>query len=448
MLRRALAAPLGALLLTAAVPAGAETLQDALAQAYSTNPQLESARALLRSTDELVPQARSGFLPTVTAEGNYSRQRISASGQVLATSPHSVNVVVNQNIYAGGGTISAVRRAENLVKAQRATLLNTEQQVLLAAATAYANTVRDQAVVELNANNEQVLRRQLEASRDRFRVGEITRTDVSQSESRLSRASADRILAQGQLNATRANYLRIIGTMPGSLEKPVPPAQLPGSAEDTVALARENNPLVVAARYTEDASREAIDQERAQLLPQVGVTGSYSRNWDQLSLTGQRYDSAAVVARVTVPLYEAGGVTARVRAAKQTASQRRMDLQDAVLQANQAAVQGWEALTTARASVEARKQQVRAAEIALEGVRQEATVGSRTVLDVLDAEQELLDSRVSLVRDENAALVAAFQVLAAIGRLDAGTLNLPVKVYDPQSHYDDVHNKLWGTGID
>ncbi|HYE51567.1 MAG TPA: TolC family outer membrane protein [Azospirillaceae bacterium] len=449
-LRRSLRAALPAAALAVGLglsPAQAQSLQEALAQAYTSNPTLEAERAQLRATDELVPQARANYLPQVTASGDIARQRTETNSQVAAITPKSVDLSVSQPIYRGGRTTAQVDQAEAAVRAQRAALTATEQLVLLNAATAYFDVVRDQAVLDLNVNNEQVLRRQLEAAQDRFRVGEITRTDVSQSESRLSRANADRILSEGLLNASRAVFARLVGVVPGKLQQPAPVLSLPTSLEETIALAEKNNPSVIAANYNLEGAQSAVDNAFGEMLPSVALSGQVGRDWDTLARDSTR-NTATIGARLTVPLYQGGGTSARVREAKQTASQRRMQVDEAVRQARETAIRSWEALVTARASIKSRNDQVNSANIALEGVRQEATVGSRTVLDVLDAEQELLDARVQLVRAQRDELVAAFQVLSAVGQLTAPQLGLPVQVYDQEAHYKEVRNKLWGQSID
>lgn len=428
-------------------PAQAQSLNEALAQAYQANPTLEAARAELRAADELVPQARSGFLPTLSATGDIGRYHQDTGASSTNWTQKSVGAEIAQPIFRGGRTIAGLSRAEALVQAQRASLVSTEQSVLLAAVTAYSDVVRDQAVLDLTINNEQVLRRQLEASNDRFRVGEITRTDVSQSESRLALSTSNRIAAEGQLNASRAVYARLMGQAPEKLAQPAPTVELPRSLESTVSMAEQNNPAVLAAKFSERAADAAVDQTAGELLPTVAVVGSYSRTWDRPGTMGE-YDEGAIVARVSIPIYEAGAVTSRVRQAKQTAQQRRIQIDEASRQARETAIRAWEALVTSRASIQSRQEQVRAANIALEGVRQEATVGSRTVLDTLDAEQEYLNAQVELVRARRDEVVASFQVLAATGQLTAGRLGLPVQTYDYEVHYNNTRDKLWGLSAD
>lgn len=428
-------------------PAQAQSLQDALAAAYQSNPTLDAARAQLRATDELVPQARSGYLPTLSVDGDYGRYRTDSGLTKSNWTQKSVGADITQPIFRGGRTEASMSRAEALVQAQRAALTLTEQSVLLAAATAYCDVVRDQAVLDLNVNNVQVLKRQLEAARDRFRVGEITRTDVSQSESRLALSEANRIAAEGALNASRATFARMIGALPEKLTQPSPLTGLPASREAIINLAEQGNPQVVAAKFSERAADAAVDQVAGELLPTVSVVGSVQRSWNYNGSI-DTLDQASVIARVSVPIYEAGGTTARVREAKQTASQRRIQIDEAVRQSRETAIRAWEALTTARSSIQSRKEQVRAANIALEGVRQEATVGSRTVLDTLDAEQELLGAQVELVRSQRDEIVASFQVMTAIGQLTPKALELPVQVYDVNEHYENASSKLWGLSAD
>jgi TolC family type I secretion outer membrane protein len=441
----------GLLFALVAQPAGAQTLEEALANAYVSNPTIESQRAQLRATDELVPQALSGYRPSLeaTADAGFSRQNSRAVGGRSVNSSlqqRGADLSVVQPLYTGGRTEAGTKRAESLVQQQRANLLATEQDVLLDAATAYLDVVRDQAVVDLNINNEQVLRRQLDASQDRFNVGEITRTDVSQAESRLARAISDRIEAEGLLSASRAVYARVVGAAPGRLRAPRLTFELPTSREETISLAQGNNPNVVAAEFSETAARSAVDEARGEMLPSANLRGTLSRTYDASSQI-ERSDGASVTAQVTIPLYQAGATAARVREARQTASQRRIQIEESRRQVVENAIRAWEALTTARATIQSRQSQVRAAEIALEGVRQEALVGSRTTLDTLDAEQELLDARVELVRVQRDEMVAAFSVLSTVGQLTAYRLSLPVQYYNYEAHYKLVRDKWWGTDI-
>lgn len=452
---RTLAAALGAVLgvgLTAiGGPAAAQTLEEALALAYDGNPTLAAQRAQLRATNEEVPQALAGYRPTVTAQGSAGAQWADTEATLGAgeerINPASIGIEIDQPIYRGGATVADVARAENVVEAGRAGLVATEQDVLLGAVTAYMNVLREQAVLDLAINNEQVLARQLQASRDRFAVGEITRTDVSQAESRLAGATAARIEGEGNLRAARATYERIIGLPPGSLAPPGPVRRLPESLDSAIAQAETGNPRVIAAAFAERAAADGIDLARSALLPQVSLNAQLSRNWEPSATIDER-DTASVTARITVPLYQAGAASSRVREARHTRNQRRIQVDDERRQAIEEAIRSWEFLTTARASIQSLNAQVTSATIALDGVRQEALVGSRTVLDVLDAEQELLDARVALVRAQRDEVVAAYQLLSSVGRLTARDLDLPVAFYDVEGDYQRTRDRLWGTSID
>ncbi|NKB22788.1 MAG: TolC family outer membrane protein [Alphaproteobacteria bacterium] len=434
------------------IGASAETLKEALAKAYLSNPTLLSARAELRATDEGVPEAISGWRPTVSFDYDIGKSKTdsnsvsSTSGGSQNRTPKTSSVSVDQNLFNGWRTQSGIESAEQAVLSQRAQLASTEQAIMLNAGTAYMDVIRDEAVLKLNQANEKVLGRQLEATRDRFEVGEVTRTDVAQAESRLSRAKADRIESEGALTISRAAYRSIVGDFPGTLKSAAPLEDLPATKDEAMASAKAGNPDVVAALHDERTAKSAIKTAEGALYPTVNLEGELSRR-DQASSTSSRSEEASITASVTVPLYQAGAVSARIRAAKQQWSQERRDLDAAIRTAIQGAAQSWERYATARAQVNAFSAEVRAAEIALEGVKQEAQVGSRTVLDVLDAEQELRDARVSLVRARRDVTVASFEVRQAVGTLVASKLSLPVELYDPTKNYRAYRNRWFGTSI-
>ncbi|MBX6323945.1 MAG: TolC family outer membrane protein [Rhodospirillaceae bacterium] len=449
---------LGALTLLAAAatapPCAAETLQEALGKAYINNPTLQAARAQLRATDELVPQALSGYRPTVTINGSSGAQSTTnTGGDIIARSsrnlgfsaPSEVDLTVNQPIYRGGGTEASVAQAEATVRAQRAQLQNVEQNVLLQVIVAYLDVLRDQAIVDLDRNNVVVLTRQLQATRDRFEFGEVTKTDVSQAESRLSGAIAERVQAEGQLEASRAVYRQLVGDAPGTLRWPEKPAELPASEAEARSAAEAYNPAVVSAEYVAQAAEHGVDVVAAQLNPQISLQGQLKTEYDPgTQFDNGRTDVGGIFAQVTIPLYQAGETESRVREAKQTVRQRRDQIDEQRRAAGQAATAAWQALLAARAQISAFQDEVKSAQVALEGVRQEQEVGYRTVLDVLNAEQELLTARVNLVRAQHDEIVAAFQVLAAVGRLTATSLGLDVPRYDEKAYYEQVRDKFWG----
>ena len=450
-LRRGLAAlaATAAVGLAAAVwgEAAAETLEEVLATAYTNNATLAAQRAALRAVDEGVPQGLAGWRPTVDIDGSYGTTRQESSGSTVSSgaqtlSPLTASVGLTQPLYRGGRTRAATRQAEANVLAARANLAVTEQDVLLAVVTAYLDVLRDQAMVRLSRNNEQVLRRQLEATRDRFEVGEITRTDVAQAEARLSRATSDRIQAEGDVVSSRAALAQLIGAVPGRLEAPPPLRGLPTSVAEAAAIAAVESPTLLASRHSERASRHAIDAAVGNLLPTVSLDSSLSRNEDSFT-RGSVTESATITARVTIPLYQAGSVASQVRQSRNTNNQRRLEIEQTRRQVRQQVTQAWEGLTTATDRIRSSTDQARAAEIALEGVIQEAEVGLRTTLDTLDAEQELLDARVAVVIAERDQYVAAFEVRSAIGRLSARMLDLAVEYYDPAAYYERVRRRWW-----
>ncbi len=427
--------------------ASADALQAALAAAYANNPELRAARAELRASMESLPQARAGFLPQVSATGSVGRDRTSFGADDEYTTPKGFDVQVVQPLFRGFRTVSGVRQARLVIEAQTGALHAVEQQVLLGAATAYLNLVRDEAVLRLNVNNEEVLSRQLEASQDRFRVGEITRTDVSQSESRLAGARAQRIQAEGVLSSSRATFERIVGMAPLEIAPQQPDFVLPNSLDAALAEALERNPEIISARASEAAAREGIDIVFGELLPELSLVGLVTRDYDTSGGFFDDRSSESITAQLSVPLYQAGSVSSRVREAKQRASVSLADLEQAVRVVREGTIQAWENLVSARASIVALDAQVEASRIALDGVRQEAQVGSRTTLDILDAEQELLNAQVDLVRARRDEVVAAYSLLAQLGRLTAGNLELDVPLYDAERYAERVNWKFWGTGI-
>ncbi len=432
-----------------AQPAGAQTLAEALAGAYATNPTLMAARAELRAVNEGVPQALSNWRPNLTVTGSAGKQRIdskaSFSSTKETTTPFEATARLIQPLYRGGRTLAATERAEHEVRAQRSTLQSVEQAVLLRAVTAYMDVWRDQAVIEFNVKNEMVIERQLEATEDRFTVGEVTRTDVAQAETRLAVATADRIAAEGALRSSRAVYAEVIGSAPGVLPPPPPLEGMPASLDAVINLAVSRNPDILAASFAEKAARRRVREVVGELLPSVQINASLSHSEETNQRSGET-DRAQILAEVTIPLYQQGAVSSRVREAKQISNQRRIEIDESRRRIEQEAISAWEGLQTARAQIRSFESGVRAAEIALEGVRQENAVGARTILDILDAEQELLDAQVNLVRSQRDEVIAGYQVHTAIGRLTARDLNLPVEVYDPEVDYLKVRNTWFDLG--
>jgi outer membrane protein len=459
-----LASIAGAIVGLTAISTQAQTLTDALAETYNTNPQLLAQRALLRATDEQVPQALSFWRPQVTFTGQVGLNTSSLQtppvspslnglGQVVSTTdrrhiitrPDLVEFQAIQPVYRGGRTVAQTRQAINTVESTRAQTLAVETSVFQAVAMAYLDVVRDQALVEVDRNNVEVLRKQLEATQDRFRVGEVTRTDVAQAEAALAQAQGTLVTQQGTLEISRAEYVRAVGHPPGRLMLPRERPVLPATREEALSLATNNNFSVISAKFAELAARDNIDVVRGQLLPQISVVGTLDRSYDQsATFKGALLNSAQITAQLTMPLYEGGAIYSQTRQAQQTVGQRRSQVDDARRAAVQTAAQFWSTLQAARASISSFAAAVRAAQIALEGTQQEALVGTRTVLDVLIQNQTLLQTQSQLVTAQHDAALAEFNLASAVGRLIAPELNLPVRLYDMEQHYREVKDKWIG----
>lgn len=437
-------------ILTMQQTAWAETLKDALAVAYLYNPTLQAQRASLRAADETINQAVAGWRPSVVTTGRYGYKNFSSIGTFASpgnTNPKNMILEVKQPIFQGMQTVNGTNEARQQVNAARQQLEDVEQQVLLDTVTAYMGVVRDIAVLELTRNNVNVLQRQLEASEDRFRVGEITRTDVAQSKARLSRAVSERIRAEATLIASRAAFQKSVGVSPSNLEHPTSLPSMPASEEAALEMAKILSPTLLAAQYTEKAARYNVKKQFGSLMPSMNLVARYSRNWQSFSLIDAS-TSKEIVAEMSVPLYQSGSVSSSIRQSKQIENQRRLEVVAAERQVVEQVRNAWEGYREATARIVSSEDQVSANDIALEGVRQELEVGSRTTLDVLDAEQELLDSRVSLARARRDQYVAAYALLASVGKLNAEELLLDVKLYDANRNTENVENKLFGWGIE
>jgi outer membrane protein len=424
------------------------TLEQALIAAYANNPALKADQAGVRATDELVPQALSGWRPTLEAEGSAASKAIynntrTAPADRQHIDPRSLSLTLSQPLFTGGQTVAATGEAKNTVLAERARLITSEQDILLAAVEAHMGAFRDQAVLDLKVNNEQVLKRQLEATMDRFQVGETTRTDVHQAEARLARATADRIQAEGNLEASRASYRNVVGAVPGVLVAPKPVEGLPEGLEEAIKTAVVENPDVIAAEFDEKASRHNVNEQRGQLFPSLDLTGTASRSLDAAS-EGTRTDGFEAKLTLSVPFYQSGSVYSEIREAKQLAAEKRKEIEQIRRDSIEDATRAWESLQASRARIKSFKAEVKAASIALEGVEREEGVGLRTVLDILNAEQELLDAKVNLVGAERDESVAAHELLASMGHMTARKLGLQVDYYNPAAHYEEVEGKWFG----
>jgi len=437
----------------------ADTLRGALTEAYQNNPQLNAQRAAVRATDESVPQALSGYRPRISLSASVGEQYLDTLTRTTGTNGNPVYTnargaaalqsyggTISQTILNGHQTASRTRQAEQLVSAARETLRLGEQTVLLAAATAYMNLIRDAAILDLQRRNVEVLQEQLRQTRDRFNVGEVTRTDVAQSESRLAAARASMLTAESNYTTSRSTYRQVIGTDPGRLAPASPVDRLsPRSLPQAVAEARARHPSVTTAMFNVDAAVFQVKIAESSLYPVVNVVGNAQQTYGSpSSLSVLEGFSASIAGQMTVPVYQGGSEYATIRQSKETLSQRRIDLDTARDQVQQTLVQSWGQLEAAKAQIQATQAQVNSAEIALNGVREEARVGQRTTLDVLNAQQELVNARVSLVTAQRDRVVASYALLAAAGGLSAQVLKLDVPVYDPAVHYHQVRDSWIG----
>ncbi len=444
-------AALGLVLASSVAPGAlAQTMEAALSRAYSGNPTLNAQRASLRATNENVPQALSGYRPRVTASADIGASITDANvpgGRTSTTrlAPRGGGVQIDQNIFDGGKTRNSVGQAESQVLGARATLRNTEQNVLLDAATSYMNVLRDTAILTLNRNNVEVLEEQLRQTRDRFQVGEVTRTDVAQAEARLSQSQSQAILAESNLKTSIARYRQNVGVEPRALAPGRPVENLlPKSLPAALDTALSGHPAIIASLHGVDAAELQVKVTEADLYPVLGVRGLVQQRYDT-SAFGDNRTSASVVGTLTIPIYEGGQVYSRTRQAKETAGQRRIEVDTQRDTVRAAVVSAWGGLEASKAQIVAAQAQVQAAETALSGVREEAKVGQRTTLDVLNAQQELVSARSTLVTAQRDRVVASYSVLSAIGRLSANTLRLRAEAYDERKHYDQVKGLLWGT---
>ena len=431
-------------------PANSQTLAEALASAYSTNPGFLAQRADLKSVDEGVPAALGNWRPKVELSGDIEREfnrnntRLTEGEKDQIRSARNVQLLVTQPLFRGFRTVAEVNQAENNVLSKRAALIGAEQDLLLNAATKFLTVMENQAVLDLNVRNEEVLRRQLEATVDRFRVGEITRTDVSQAEARLAGTTAARLKSLGDLKISKAGYVNVIGEAPGKLITPKALSDLPKNLEEAKELAGKEHPDIISANLTSRTAQENVKVKRGELYPTLNMVGTLKRDWESVNNDSQ-VSTGEVRLDLTVPLYQKGTVISGLRKAKIDAGKSKIDLENTRRTVLENVENAWESLKSTRAQIKSFKAQILAAEIALEGVQREASVGSRTVLDVLDAEQELLDARVSLVGAQRDEVVASFQLKEATGQLTAKNLELPVTLFDPTSYYNKVRDKIFDT---
>ncbi len=428
----------------------AETLNQALLEAYRKNPTLNAARAGQRAVDENVPQALAGWRPTVSAQGSagISANNLSySSGATTYTSPTSENLTIklDQPLFRGFRTVEGTAVAEAQVKGGRQQLLATEEQVLLNGVQTYINVLRDRKILQIRQQNLGVLLAQDKASNERFKAGELTRTDVAQADAGVAAARSALALAAANLKTSEASFMQIIGHAPGQLS-PAPVARAPASLEQAYEIAHETNPQILAAAQAADAAEHGIGVAKSGLLPQADLQGIYSVTDTQNGATTSPNVNSSLTVQgiVSVPIYEAGQVYSQVRQAKQKASQSRLSVIDATRQVRAQVASTWESFVANKQSVSANATAVAASQLAFDGVKQEYAVGSRSTVDVLNAEQSLLNAQIAVVSAQHDQLLASYQLQSAIGHLTGAHLHLG-QIYDVKEYYNDVRNKWIGT---
>jgi outer membrane protein len=480
---------LAALLLACASPVHAETLKEALTAAYLYNPTLKAAQAQLRSTDNSVSLAKSGYRPFIGGSFQYgfedsritTRSVTSAPGSIpicpgavnsngacagggaqgvplssfggggtqgIRSNPSIAEITAQQNVFNGFQTYNNVKGAEAGVEAGREDLRAAEQNVLLNAATAYMNVVRDQAQVELQKNNVKVLAEQLRATEDRFKVGEVTKTDVAQAQSGLAQGQASLSITQGTLYGDQALFAQFVGHPPRALKDPGPPERLlPKTLDAAIAISRAENPGILGAIFRERSQQHVVEQLKGQLLPSLTANASFTHSAPPFGFPGDTVQNDTLAfGQLNVPIYQAGAVSAQIRQAAETLSQARQQIDAQRELARQNVMSQLGLIIAARGNIAAGKSAVESTRIALEGVREEERVGQRTILDVLNAEQTNLNAQVFLVAFQRDLVVASYSVLAGMGRLTAYDIALAAELYDPTRYYGEVKDAAFGWG--
>ncbi|HWU25923.1 MAG TPA: TolC family outer membrane protein [Rhizomicrobium sp.] len=425
---------------------------DALAFAYETNPQLAQARAALAALDQGVAQANAGWRPSLNATTSYGYDRATVTGfsTPLETHPVVGQVTLSQPVYRGGQTYAEISRAEQLDRAGQAQLVSTEQSVFLSATTAYADVVRDLALLDVAHDNARALDAEARDVHTEFSAGEVTRTDVQQADARLARARANEAVSESQLAASRAEYEDVIGRPAETLEKEVGLPSLPGSKDAALQIALKENPDLNAARASERAADFAIADAVGAMLPQISILGQYQYLHDAAneSVFGIPAEQrvASVVAQLNVPIYQGGGEEAAVRRAKDTHEQAELAISTAERGVRQNLDSAWETFHALEVAVAADRAQSAASQSAVAGMKEQQRGGERSVINVLDAQQDFFFAETSLEQSLHDQALAAFRLLAATGQLTAEHLQLRVTLYDPQVHYNDNANAWFGLG--
>lgn len=432
-----------ALAVIAGQGAQADSIRKAMASAYGHNATLNAQRAATRAADEKITQAKAGFRPTVTGDATwgFARTTSSVTGNA-STNPYGYGITINQNLFDGFSTINNVAAAQANVMASREQLRRIEQQILQSAASAYVDVLEAGEIVSIRRQNISFLDEQLRSSQARLDVGEGTRTDVAQSSARLSSAKATLAGAQAGLTSARATYFQIIGRRPKNLHWPKGPQRLYApSLQAAIATGMNEHPAILLTRHAVDAASFNVKSLEGSYLPTLSLRGNANRGYNQ-GAQGTGTTSATATVNLSVPLYQGGVVSSRVREGREVETQSRLQVNEARDEVQAAVISSWSSLKAAEANVVAIRETVKASKLALSGVIEERNVGQRTQLEVLDSQSTVLDAQVALVGARKARITAGYALVASIGRLNSQQLNLPVRHYSPKQHYNAVKD-LW-----
>ena len=426
-----------------ASPSAAEPIKTALAAAYNHNATLNAQRAATRAVDEQVAQAKSGYRPTVTGDADWGFVRTTSNtiGN-SSTNPYGYGITINQNIFDGFRTANNIAGAKANVMASREQLRRVEQQVLQSAASAYVDVLEALEIVSIRRQNIKFLEEQLRSSQARLDVGEGTRTDVAQSQARLSTAQAALAAAQARLASNRATYFQVIGRSPSNLSWPKGPTFLyPRSMDAALMVGLNEHPAILLTRHAVDAAEFNVKALEGQALPTISLRGNARRAYDT-GFTGNRNSSASATLNLSVPIYQGGRTSSQVREGRELLAQTRIQVDEARDEVRSAAIDAWSTLEAARINEQALQETVRASRLALEGVIEERNVGQRTQLEVLDSQSTVLGAEESLVEARKIRVTSGYALVAAMGRLDSRRLQLAVRHYQPTEHYFAVKD-LW-----
>ena len=436
--------------------AQAQNIFEALSETYKTNPTLQSQRADQRSVDENVAIARSGYRPTIALTAGYTDANGKTKNNKVGDTTNdndqtSVGAKITQPLFNGFQTMNSVKAADSQVRAGQNSLYNVEQNVFLEAATAYMDVLRDTAIVKLQKNNEQLLKKRLDETIQRFNVGEVTRTDVSQARARHAQAVSDRIASEGTLAASKAVYTRVIGSEPENLEEPKSiSGMLPKDINEAMTFAMDNNYSIKQYKNLFNAASYTVAVNNGALLPSVTLDGSATKNYaDYERKAGtDKTDNLEIGVNMTVPLYDAGENRAKIRQSKYLKWQAQEQLLETEREVRATVTSAWEYMVSNDSKIKSIIEQVKANEIALDGVQKEEALGNRTILDVLDAYQELLNSNVEEVKARRDYYVSGMNLLLAMGKLTAEDLKLDVELYNADEYYQDTKGKWLSLSID